>query len=208
MPIERQRMQVNLRTALDRQQLLLREANHRVNNSLQIVAAVLHLQSSNTKNADVRHELREAGSRIAAIARAHQRLYSSGKIETLDLGVYLTDVCKDLNASISACEINVTAEQGIVTPTGRGITAVLLVNELVTNAIKHAYSGARCSIWVTLSRKAEGMILVSVRDEGVGLPPDFDTKTGHRLGMRLVNAFTQLQGNLQVIRRTPGQNSL
>ncbi|MGA8698345.1 MAG: sensor histidine kinase, partial [Xanthobacteraceae bacterium] len=173
MPIERQRMQVNLRTALDRQQLLLREANHRVNNSLQIVAAVLHLQSSNTKNADVRHELREAGSRIAAIARAHQRLYSSGKIETLDLGVYLTDVCKDLNASISACEINVTAEQGIVTPTGRGITAVLLVNELVTNAIKHAYSEARC-IWVTLSRRA---VLVSVRDEGVGLPPDFDTKT-------------------------------
>jgi two-component sensor histidine kinase len=204
MPIERQRMQVNLRTALDRQQLLLREANHKVNNSLQIVAAVLHLQSSNRKNADVRHELREAGSRIAATARAHQRLYSSGKIETLDLGVYLTDVCKDLNASISACEINVTAEQGIVTPTGRGITAVLLVNELVTNAIKHAYSEARC-IWVTLSRRA---VLVSVRDEGVGLPPDFDTKTGHRLGMRLVNAFTQLQGNLQVIRRTPGQNSL
>src|SRR5271166_891478 len=99
MAIERQRMEVNLRTALDRQQLLLREANHRVNNSLQIVAAMLHLQSSNTENADVRHELREAGSRIAAVARAHQRLYSSGKIETLDLGVYLTDVCKDLNAS-------------------------------------------------------------------------------------------------------------
>jgi two-component sensor histidine kinase len=131
MAIERQRMEVNLRTALDRQQLLLREANHRVNNSLQIVAAMLHLESSNTENADVRHELREAGSRIAAIARAHQRLYSSGKIETLDLGVYLTDVCKDLKASMSACEINVTAEQGIVTPTDRGITAVLLVNELV-----------------------------------------------------------------------------
>jgi two-component sensor histidine kinase len=205
MAIERQRMEVNLRTALDRQQLLLREANHRVNNSLQIVAAMLHLQSSNTENADVRHELREAGSRIAAIARAHQRLYSSGKIETLDLGVYLTDVCKDLKASMSACEINVAAEQGIVTPTDRGITVVLLVNELVTNAIKHTYLGARCSIWVTLSRKAEVMILISVRDEGVGLPPDFDTKTGRRLGMRLVNAFTQqLNGNLQVIRRTPG----
>jgi GAF domain-containing protein len=139
MAIERQRMEVNLRQALDRQQLLLREANHRVNNSLQIVAAMLHLQSSHTENSDVRNELREAGTRIAAVARAHQKLYISGQIETLDLGAYLTDVCKDITASISTCEINVSAEQGIVIPTDRAITIVLLVNELVTNAIKHAY---------------------------------------------------------------------
>ena len=205
MAIERQRMEVNLRQALDRQQLLLREANHRVNNSLQIVAAMLHLQSSHTENSDVRNELREAGTRIAAVARAHQKLYISGQIETLDLGAYLTDVCKDITASISTCEINVNAEQGIVVPTDRAITIVLLVNELVTNAIKHAYPQAHCRVWVTLSRKAEGGILVSVRDEGVGLPADFDVKTGRRLGMRLVKAFTeQLRGELQVVRREPG----
>src|SRR5262249_23244675 len=106
MAIERQRIEQNLRDALDRQQFLLKEANHRVNNSLQIVASMLHLQSSSTVNADVQHELREAGSRIAAIARAHQRLYKSGKIETLDLGVYLADVCKDLAGSVPDCEIN------------------------------------------------------------------------------------------------------
>lgn len=205
MAIERQRIEVNLREAVDRQQLLLKEANHRVNNSLQIVASMLHLQSSNTESAEVRHELREAGSRIAAVARAHQRLYSSGKIESLDLGIYLTEVCKDLNASIPTCDIEVAADQGIVTPTDRGITVVLLVNELVTNAIKHAYPGGPCRIWVTLSRKPERGIVIGVRDEGVGLPPDFDVKTGRRLGMRLVNAFTeQLRGKLQVVRRDPG----
>jgi two-component sensor histidine kinase len=205
MAIERQRMEVNLRQALDRQQLLLREVNHRVNNSLQIVAAMLHLQSSHTENSDVRNELREAGTRIAAVARAHQKLYISGQIETLDLGAYLTDVCKDITASISTCDINVSAEQGIVIPTDRAITIVLLVNELVTNAIKHAYPQAHCRIWVTLSRKAEGGILVSVRDEGVGLPANFDVKTGHRLGLRLVKAFTeQLRGELEVVRREPG----
>jgi two-component sensor histidine kinase len=205
MAIERQRMEVNLRQALDRQQLLLREVNHRVNNSLQIVAAMLHLQSSHTENSDVRNELREAGTRIAAVARAHHKLYISGQIETLDLGVYLTDVCKDITASISTCEINVSAEQGIVIPTDRAITIVLLVNELVTNAIKHAYPQARCRVWVTLSRKAEGGILVSVRDEGVGLPANFDVKTGRRMGLRLVKAFTeQLRGELQVVRREPG----
>jgi two-component sensor histidine kinase len=205
MAIERQRMEENLRAALDRHQLLLKEANHRVNNSLQIVASMLHLQSSSTENDDLRHELREAGSRISAIARAHQKLYSSNRIDSLDLGVYLTDVCKDLNASIPSCEINITAEEGIITPTDRAVAVALLVNELASNAIKHAYQGDKCRIWVTVSRQAEGTIVISVRDEGVGLPANFDVKTGRRLGMRLVNAFTQqLRGNLQVLRNAPG----
>jgi two-component sensor histidine kinase len=198
MAIERQRIEGNLRDALDRQQLLLREANHRVNNSLQIVAAMLHLQSSSTENPDLRHELREAGSRIAAVARAHQKLYSTNRIDSLDLGVYLTDVCKDLNASIPDCEINISAEEGIITATDRAVAIALLVNELISNAIKHAYPGAQCRIWVTLSRSADATNLITVRDEGIGLPEDFDVKTGRRLGMRLVNAFTQqLRGDLQ-----------
>jgi two-component sensor histidine kinase len=165
---------------------------------------MLHLQSSNSENQDLRHELREAGSRIAAVARAHQKLYSSNRIDSLDLGVYLTDVCKDLNASIPDCEINVSTEEGIVTATDRAVAVALLVNELVSNAIKHAYPGTQCRIWVTLSRSGESTKL-TVRDEGVGLPADFDLKSGRRLGMRLVNAFTkQLHGDLQIVRRNPG----
>jgi two-component sensor histidine kinase len=215
MAIERQRMEGNLRAALDRQQLLLKESNHRVNNSLQIVASMLHLQSSSTDDADLQHELREAGSRISAIARAHQKLYSSNRIDSLDLGIYLTDVCKDLNASIPSCEIDINAEEGIIIPTDRAVAVALLVNELASNAIKHAYPGGKCRIWVSVSRNAgssntgssnaNGTIVISVRDEGVGLPADFDVKTGRRLGMRLVNAFTQqLRGNLQVLRNAPG----
>ena len=99
MAIERQRIEGNLRQALDRQQLLVKEVNHQVNNSLSIVASMLHLHASVAGSSDVRHELREASSRIAAIARAHQRLYRSDRIDTLDLGAYLSDVCKDLNDS-------------------------------------------------------------------------------------------------------------
>jgi two-component sensor histidine kinase len=204
MAIERQRIEANLRAALDRQQLLLREANHRVNNSLQIVASMLHLQSSNSENPDLRQELREAGSRIAAVARAHQRLYSSNRIDSLDLGVYLTDVCKDLNASIPDCEIDISAEEGIIMATDRAVAVALLVNELVSNAMKHAYPGGQCRIWATLSRGADS-ILLTVKDEGVGLPADFDLKSGRRLGMRLVNAFAkQLDGDLQIMRGNPG----
>jgi len=205
MAIERQRMEGNLRQALDRQQMLLKEVNHRVNNSLQIVASMLHLQSSVTQSGDVRHELREASSRIAAIARAHQRLYSGERIETLDLGAYLTDVCKDLEESMPGCEVEVSAQDGIVVRTDRAIPAVLLVNELITNAAKYAYPAGSCRVWVTLSRGPTDDVMISVRDEGVGLPPGFDLKSGRRLGMRLVDAFVrQLEGDLQVSRRQPG----
>ena len=205
MAIERQRMEESLRNALGRQQLLLKEVNHRVNNSLQIVAAMLHLQSAQTESADVRHELREASSRITAIARAHQRLYSSDQIGSLELGTYLTQVCEDIIASVPSCEIDVSAERGIIVPSDRAVTIVLLVNELVTNAIKHAYPQARCRLWIGLSGGAEGAISITVRDEGVGLPANFELEGGRRLGMRLVTAFTeQLKGKLQVIRREPG----
>src|SRR6185437_11944740 len=110
MAIERQRIEGNLRQALDRQHLLVKEVNHRVNNSLSIVASMLHLHSSVAESNDVRHELRDASSRIAAIARAHQRLYRSDRIDTIDLGAYLTDVCKDLQDSMPACEVAMAAE--------------------------------------------------------------------------------------------------
>jgi two-component sensor histidine kinase len=153
----------------------------------------------------VRHELREASSRIAAIARAHQRLYTSDRIETLDLGAYLTDVCKDLDDSMPSCEVNVSAEEGIEIRTDRAIPAVLSVNELVTNAAKYAYPAGNCRVWVTLSRAPKETVMISVRDEGIGLPATFDIKSGRRLGMRLVDAFAQqLQGDLQVLRKEPG----
>jgi two-component sensor histidine kinase len=202
--IERQRSEENLRKALDRQQILMGEINHRVNNSLQIVASMLHLHSSATESEALRHELLEARSRIAAIARAHHRLYHGDKIDAIDLGAYLREVCGDIAASMQTCEINVNAEDGITIRTDRAVAAVLFVNELMTNAAKHAYPDGGCRIWVALSRHSGDSVVISVRDEGVGLPPQFDQKSG-RLGMRLVHSFAQqLKGDLQVLRKEPG----
>lgn len=206
--IERQRSEESLRKALDQQQVLMREINHRVNNSLQIVASMLQLHSSATESEILRHELLEARSRIAAVARAHHRLYRGDKIDAIDLGAYLREVCADIAASIQNCEVNVSAGEGITIPTDRAVPAVLCVNELITNAAKHAYPGGDCRIWVTLARQSDESVEISVRDEGVGLPPQFDQKSG-RMGMRLVNAFAQqLGGDLQVLRRQPGTEFL
>jgi two-component sensor histidine kinase len=209
MAIERQRIEGNLRQALDRHEVLLKEVNHRVNNSLAIVAAMLQMQSSVAQSEDVREELHKASSRIAAIARAHQRLYGSEQLNILDLGAYLRDVCHDLEESMPGCKINVGAEDGIEVATDRAIPAALLVNELITNAAKYAYPAGPCRAWVKLSRGPQDTLVLSVRDQGVGVPSDFDMKSNRRLGMRLVNAFTvQLQADLQFRRLEPGTEFL
>jgi len=205
MAIERQRMERRLREALDHHQVLLKEVNHRVNNSLQIVVAMLHHQAAASGNPEEEHGLRDASRRIAAISRAHHRLYAGDSIERLDLGAYLTAVCEDLRESMPGCEIDVEAASGIEIATDRAIPVALLVNELITNAAKYAYPAGHCRAWVRVSRASDGIIIVSVRDEGSGLPADFDLKLGKRLGMRLINAFTaQLKATLTIERRVPG----
>ena len=100
------------------------------------------------------------------------------------------------------CEIDVEAASGIEIATDRAIPVALLVNELITNAAKYAYPAGHCRAWVRVSRASDGVIIVSVRDEGIGLPADFDLKLGKRLGMRLINAFTtQLNATLTIERR-------
>ena len=204
MAIERQRVERNLRTALERNQLLLREVNHRVNNSLALVASMLRLKAS-TVSDDIKSHLDEASNRIIAIARAHQRLYRTEKFETLDLGGYLEDVCHNLSESLPGCELHVSVIAGIEIPPDQAVPLALFVNELVTNAAKHGRGDYKCEIWVTVTHAAEGAVLLSVRDNGPGLPADFDIAAQKGLGMRLVMAFAkQLRGELTIHRHVSG----
>ena len=208
MAIYRQRAERNLTSALERHQLLAKEVNHRINNSLQIVASMLHLQTTATQNPEVQHALRDASSRIAAVARAHQRLYSSEKIDTVDLGAYLGDICGDLGKAMPRCRIYFSAAADINCATDTAIPVALLVNELITNSAKYAYPDSACEVWVEVSR-SDGGIAISVRDRGIGLPADFDIKSGKRLGMRLVTALSsQVKADLQIRRHTPGTEFL
>jgi len=204
MAIERQRMERDLRGALDRQQMLMREVNHRVNNSLQIVGSMLHLQSRRARNTEVQHQLTQASNRVTAIARAHNRLYRTEEFTTLDLGAYLSDLCADFCEATPGCEIFVSAPEHIVLSTDRAITVALLINELITNTAKYAYPEGNCRAWVNVAREGR-MIVLSVRDEGIGLPPEIDETTSTGLGMRLVSAFAkQLNGSVEVKRHAPG----
>jgi two-component sensor histidine kinase len=203
MAIERQRIEANLRAALERNQLLLREVNHRVNNSLALVASMLHLKAA-TVNDDVKAHLDEASSRISAIALSHQRLYQTEMFEKIDLGPYLEDICQSFSESLPECLLHVNVKAGIEIPPDQAIPVALFVNELITNSAKYGHPNRRCEVWIEVVRN-DKTISVSVRDQGIGLPPNFDAKSSKGLGMRLVNAFAaQLGGKLRILPRDPG----
>jgi two-component sensor histidine kinase len=205
MAIERERHERTLNTALERHKFLLKEMNHRVKNSLAIVSSVLGLQASRAGDPAVAVQLKEAVTRISAIAKAHESLYQSSEIEWLDIGKYIETVCRDLNASIPKCEIHVSADYGIEIATDQAISAALIANELITNAAKYAYPDKGGEIWVTLLCHGKDRFTISVRDEGVGFPRDFNPREASGLGMRLVSALVQqLNGTLEMQAAKPG----
>jgi two-component sensor histidine kinase len=205
MAIERQRFERDLKASLEQQEILLQEGNHRVTNSLQLVASMLSLQSSAASTTELREQLQEAVSRISAIARAHERLYRTRQIRNLNLGDYLTDICKDMDDAAGQCDVHVSVAEEVQITTDRAISISLVVTEFITNAAKHAYSsGETRPIWVTLERDGD-MLTISVRDAGDGLPEGFDPKKSKGLGMRIVSGLlAQLKAELTVKRDEPG----
>jgi two-component sensor histidine kinase len=199
MAIEQQQYQRKLQAALDRHQVLLKEVNHRVKNSLQVVSAMLQLQANAVGDQALGEHLNEAASRVNAVGRAYERLAYNADYENIDLTEYLHEIVADLKPTVAPCEIHFDAPEAIQFAADRAILAGLIINELVSNAGKYAYPNrAGGAIWVRVSLQTDKQaILMSVRDEGVGLPHGFDPATSKRLGTRLVNALsTQLGGEL------------
>ena len=206
MAIERERHERSLKAALARQEVLLKEITHRVKNSLAIVARMLKLQAGHMDDPELTRHLQEAAYRVSAVAKAHERIHQGNDTDRLDLGIYIEQVCQDLNGVVSPCSIEVETEHGIEIATDRAIPIALVATELITNAIKHAYHGQPVGrIRVCLTRGAEDLIELVVRDDGDGLPSEFDPRSATGLGMRIVQAFTQqLKATMAVRRLDPG----
>ncbi len=200
MGIERERRERLLTAALERHQFLLREMNHRVKNSLAMVSSMLNVQARDNANPELKGHLSEAANRIAAIGRFYDQLSYGTDIERMDIGLYVRAICKDLNANVAHCEIITEVVDGIFVETDRAIAIALIVNELITNAAKYAYTkevGGK--IIVKVVQDNPDAVSISVRDEGAGLASDFNLHEAKGLGMRIVAAFAkQLAANIDV----------
>jgi two-component sensor histidine kinase len=195
MAIEQQQYQRKLQAALDRHQVLLREVNHRVKNSLQVVSAMLEIQAHSVGDPALSERLNQASSRVNAVGRAYERLAYNADYENIDLVEYLRQIIGDLQPTVAPCKIEFDAPEEIQFAADRAILVGLIMNELVSNAGKYAYPDCPGGlIWVRLVQPDNKSILVSVRDEGAGLPLGFDPMANKGLGTRLVNALSKQLG--------------
>ncbi|MEZ5787260.1 MAG: histidine kinase dimerization/phosphoacceptor domain -containing protein [Xanthobacteraceae bacterium] len=206
MAIERERHLRSLKAALARQQLLLREMNHRVKNSLAIVTGMLRLQAGEGDNPELNRRLEEASVRIAAIARAHDRLFQSSDIQNMDIGVYIEQVCRDSDEIVSGSDVEIDVEKGMIMSADRAISLALIVVELISHAPRdghHDKAGGKTRVRVIRSSSNE--VTITVRDEGTGLPADFNLTKAKGLSMRIVSSFVkQLGAKVSVMPQAPG----
>jgi two-component sensor histidine kinase len=191
MAIEQQQYERKLKAALDRHQILLKEVNHRVKNSLQVVSSMLHLQATSAGDPALSERLMEASTRVSAVGRAYNRLAYNADYENIDLIGYLREVVDDLEPSVAPCKIQFDAPKAIQFAADRAILVALIVNELVLNAGRHAYPDCREGlIRLHLVLIDEQAVSISISDDGVGMPSDFNPALSKRLGTRIVRALT------------------
>jgi two-component sensor histidine kinase len=179
-------------------EVLLREVNHRVGNSLQIIASLLHLQASSSTQDGVKAALTNAMGRVAAVAQVHRRLYTSHDLKSVLLNQYLEALLEDLRRSAEGnkmSRLTLKAEPIEIDP-DRAVAIGIIVNELVMNAVKYAYPDGAGPIHVVLNGNGDDLEL-SIADDGVGLKVKTDPRsTG--MGQRIVTAMAQkLDANVE-----------
>lgn len=186
-----------LRASNQRLQTLLREVNHRVANSLQLVSAFLHLQAGALEDEAARTALRDTQRRIEAIAQVHRRLYTSDDVQTVDMTDYLDALVRELEdtwAGVGARRRLRLTTEPVRLDTVRAVSLGVIVNELITNACKYAYApGDDGEVRVMLARDGETGLRLTVEDDGEGFDPAAPPQ-GTGLGGRVIKAMAQTLG--------------
>ncbi|NVB79773.1 MAG: PAS domain S-box protein [Kofleriaceae bacterium] len=180
--------------ALTEKEALLKEIHHRVKNNLQVISSMLRLQARRIPMPELRDVFDESQQRIQTIALVHERLYQSRDLSNIGFDDYLKSLVENVMYAQNATDRGVTAiteVTGVSLPIQIAIPCGLIVNELVTNSLKHAFPGDRTGT-ITVSMQSEGnKIELSVADDGVGLPANVDPSKAKTLGLDLVYTFAE-----------------
>ncbi len=209
---ERERIENKLKKSLEEKEILLKEIHHRVKNNLQIISSLLNLQSRYINDEEMLDIYKESQNRVKSMAIIHEKLYQSEDLARIDFGDYVKSLVLDLFHSYGVDNIEPDISiRDVLLDINTAIPCGLIVNELVTNSIKHGFLASRTrdnsqsfdkrdKIAVNITKENE-IYTMSVYDNGIGFPDDLDFNNTDSLGMQLVISLTsQLRGTVELER--------
>jgi two-component sensor histidine kinase len=210
---DRKQREQMVQQALKEKDILLGEIHHRVKNNLHVIHSLLDLQSARITDTSVQEMLRESQNRIRSMALIHQTLYESRDFAGVDFKTFLDTLIPTLISSYGIDPFRIAlsiAAEDVKLPINLAIPCGLMVNELVSNALKHAFPGSRPGE-IAVSARVEAkpdepgdQVVLAIGDDGVGLADTVDLETAETLGLRLVLLLTdQLHGVLDIHRADP-----
>lgn len=191
-----------IKNSLQEKELLLREVHHRVKNNLQIISSLLNLQSGYIKNKDDLEIFKDSLSRVKSMAFVHEQLYQSSNLANVEFSEYVRNLLTYLlhyyTQDPGSIKLNINVEN-VFMDIDTSIPCGLIVNELVTNSLKHAFHGKPGEISIDLHSINDDQYMLTVADNGTGLPEGFDFKNTETLGLQLVNGLVnQLDGTIEL----------
>jgi two-component sensor histidine kinase len=205
---ERKRAEEQIKQSIKEKEVLLREIQHRVKNNMQVISSLLNLQSAHIKDSQYKEMLKESQNRIRSMALIHERSYQSENLADIDFHEYIASLVRGLFRSYNATADRVSLVIEVEDVSLGMDTAVpcgLIINELVSNSLKHAFPrGRKGEIKIVLRSVCE-LIELTVADNGVGISEDVDFRTTESLGLDLVTTLAEYQlGGEITLDRTEG----
>lgn len=197
---EKKHVQQRMEQSLKEKEVLLKEVHHRVKNNMQVISSILNLQSSYVSDEYALMLLKESQNRIKTMAYIHESLYQNKSFASVNFSEYLNTLVNNIVQSYSfekeKISLNLNIEK-IALSLDLSIPVGLIINELVTNAIKHGFPDARTGV-ININLKSENnFVLLELEDNGTGFAPDVDFENSHSLGLQLVNTLIeQIEGKL------------
>ena len=194
--------ETELRDSLKEKEVLLKEVHHRVKNNLQVISSILSLQSSYVEDEQLQNVLRESQNRIKTMSFIHENLYQKDQFSSIDFAEYIKNLSTNLLHSYqiysNLVEIKY-ALSSVFLSLDQAIPCGLIVNELVSNSLKHAFpEGKEGTIEIKLTEE-KGVVHLRVRDDGIGMPKNFDVAHSETLGIQLVVSLSeQLDAKLHI----------
>lgn len=200
--IERRRAEEHVRGALQEKTVLLKEIHHRVKNNMQVISSMLRLQAGYLSDPQALEVFQECQNRVRSMALIHESLYQSGNLARVGIADYVrrlgSQLLQTYRLQAQAVELQVDVDD-VYLGVDTAIPCGLILNELITNSLRHAFPDGREGVVGVGLRRDNGRYVMYVRDTGVGLPPDFDLSSCSSLGLQLVHTLVgQLEGDLAI----------